>query len=54
VSYTLATTFRELQGMPLPLLVTLQEHYEDGHGEVNSKARYDHYRRFETGARLLP
>jgi hypothetical protein len=53
-SYTLVTTFQNVDSLGLVLPATLQEWCETPSMHVFGEATYDNYRRFETDARLLP
>jgi hypothetical protein len=54
VDYTLVTTFAPVAALGLTLPARLEERYETPTGVITGTATYDHYRRFETEARLLP
>ena len=54
VDYALVTTFAPVAALGLTLPARLEEHYVTPTGVIRGEARYDHYRRFVTEARLLP
>lgn len=54
VRYTLDTRFAHVPQVDLVLPTALQERYEAPDGVVISSASYGNYRRYQTGARLVP
>jgi hypothetical protein len=54
VKYTLDTRFAFTHDVGLVVPVALEEHYEAPDGSVVSSATYSNYRRYQTGARLVP
>jgi len=53
-AYALTTWFEHVAAMELVLPVRLDERYTRRDGVVTGSATYTNYRRFQTGARLLP
>jgi hypothetical protein len=54
VEYTLVTRFARAREIDLVVPATLEERYESPDGIVVSTATYSNYRRYQTGARLVP
>ena len=54
VTYDLTTTFEPVTALGMVLPVRLEETYQAPDMTIAGEATYDHYRRFETEARLLP
>ena len=53
-AYTLTTRFERVAAMDLVLPVRLDERYTTPDEIVTGSATYTNYRRFQTGARLIP